>query len=149
MPIEVLTREEIEKIVEDKLKKLLSDMRTQEKIAALNSSISKLTEDVGRLATRRVPVPTAHPWVTALATDLGPLADMFEIQETKDSVTLRPKARLPQQDFITVRETVSQHGGFWSSQRKRFILPKHLSNSRTSNCFMAGNFHSRVARAGE
>ena len=33
LPIEVLTREEIEKIVEDKLKKLLSDMRIQEKIA--------------------------------------------------------------------------------------------------------------------
>ena len=128
MPIEVLTREEIEKIVEDKLKKLLSDMRIAEKIAELNSSISRLTEDVSRLATREARVPNAHPWVTALAKDLGPLADMFEIQETKDSVTLRPKARLPQKDFIAVRETVSQHGGFWSSERRMFILTKHLSN---------------------
>ena len=103
LPIEVLTREEIEKIVEDKLKKLFSDMRIAEKIAELKSSISKLTEDVGRLATREVPVPGAHPWVAALAKDLGPLADMLEIQDTKDSVTLRPKARLRQQDFITVR----------------------------------------------
>lgn len=128
LPIEVLTREEIEKIVEDKLKKLFSDMRIAEKIAELKSSISKLTEDVGRLATREVPVPGAHPWVAALAKDLGPLADMLEIQDTKDSVTLRPKARLRQQDFITVRETVTQHGGFWSSQRRMFILPKTLSN---------------------
>ena len=128
MPIEVLTREEIEKIVEDKLKKLLSDMRIAEKIAELNSSISRLTEDVSRLATREARLPSAHPWVTALAKDLGPLADMFEIQETKDSVTLRPKARLPQRDFIAVRETVSQHGGFWSSERRMFILTKHLSN---------------------
>ena len=128
MPIEVLTREEIEKIVEDKLKKVLSDMRIAEKIAEHNSSISKLTEDVSRLATREVPVPGAHPWVAALAKDLGPLADVLEIQDTKDSVTIRPKARLRQQDFITVRETVSQHGGFWSSQRRMFILPKKLSN---------------------
>ena len=128
MPIEVLTRDEIEKIVEDKLKKLLSDMRIAEKITELKSSISKLTEDVSRLATREAPVPSAHPWVAALAKDLGPLADMLEIQDTKDSVTIRPKARLRQQDFITVRETVSQHGGFWSSQRRMFILPKKLSN---------------------
>jgi hypothetical protein len=128
LPIEVLTREEIEKIVEDKLKKLFSDMRIAEKIAELKSSISKLTEDVSRLTTREAPVPSARPWVTALAKDLGPLADMLEIQDTKDSVTLRPKIRLRQQDFITVKETVGQHGGFWSSQRRMFILPKHLSN---------------------
>jgi len=128
LPIEVLTRDEIEKIVEDKLKKLLSEMRIAEKITELKSSISKLTEDVSRLATREATVPSAHPWVTALTKDLGPLADMVEIQDTKDSVTLRPKARLREQDFRTVRETVLQHGGFWSSQRRIFILPKHLSN---------------------
>ena len=128
MPIEVLTRDEIEKIVEDKLKKFFSDMRIAEKIAELKSSISKLTEDVSRLTTKEVPVPSAHPWVTALAKDLGPLADLVAIQETKDSLMLMPKARLRQQDFITVRETVSQHGGFWSSQRRMFILPKNLSN---------------------
>lgn len=127
LPIEVLTREEIEKIVEDKLKKLLSDMRIQEKIAELKSSTSKLTEDVSRLATGEAQVPGAHPLVTALAKDLGPLADMLEIQDTKDSVTLRPKARLRELDFGTVRETVNQHGGSWSSQRRMFIVPKHLS----------------------
>ena len=124
MPIEVLTKEEIEKIVEDKLKKLFYDMRIAEKIAELNSSISKLTEDVSRLATRETP----DPWVAALAKDLGPLAEMLEIQDTKDSVTLRPKARLREPDFETVREIVSQHGGLWSSQRRMFIVPKHLSN---------------------
>ena len=127
MPIEVLTREEIEKIVEDKLKKLFSDMQIAERIAELKSSISKLTEDMSRLATREVPVTSTNPWVTALTKDLGPLADLFEIQDTKDFMTLRPKARLRQQDFITVKETVGQHGGYWSSQRRMFILPKHLS----------------------
>ena len=126
MPVEILTREEIEKIVEDKLKKLLSEMRIQEKIAELKSSTSKLTEDVSRLATREAR-PSAHPLVTALAKDLGPLADMLEIQDTKDSVTLRPKARLRELDFGTVKETVSQHGGSWSSQRRMFIVPKHMS----------------------
>jgi flagellar biosynthesis component FlhA len=127
LPIEVLTREEVEKIVEDKLKKLLSDMRIQEKIAELKSSTSKLTEDVSRLA-REAPAPSAHPLLTALAKDLGPLADMLEIQDAKDSVTLRPKARLREQDFGTVRETVTQHGGSWSSQRRMFVVPKNLSN---------------------
>jgi hypothetical protein len=125
--MEVLTREEIEKIVEDKLKKLLADMRIQERIAELKFSTSKLTDDVSRLATRVAQVPAAHPLVTALAKDLGPLADMLEIQDTKDSVTLRPKARLREQDFRNVRETVSQHGGSWSSQRRMFIVPKNLS----------------------
>jgi ATP-dependent Clp protease ATP-binding subunit ClpA len=127
LPIEVLTREEIEKIVEEKLKKLLSEMRIAEKIAELKVSTSKLAEDVSRLATREAPVPSARPLVTALAKDLGPLADMLEIQDTKDSVTLRPKARLREQDFRTVRETVSQHGGLWSYQTRMFIVPKNPS----------------------
>ena len=38
MPIEVLTREEIEKVVEEKLKKLLLETEISKKIAELESS---------------------------------------------------------------------------------------------------------------
>ena len=44
MPIEVLTREEIEKIIEEKLKKLLSQTEISKKIAELESSTAKLRE---------------------------------------------------------------------------------------------------------
>jgi hypothetical protein len=126
MPIEVLTREEIEKIIEEKLKRLLSEMQISKKIAELESSTAKLADDISKLTTRepRMPV-TVQPLATALTRDLGSLADLLQIQGTADSVTLTPKLRLRDQDFGTVRKTVTEHGGFWSSQRRMFIVPRN------------------------
>ncbi len=126
MPIEVLTKDEVERIVEEKLKKLLADMQISKKITDLEASSAKLTEEINNLlSTREGRIAEAPPLATALARDLGLLADQLQIQTTPDSVTLKPKARFRDQDFRTVRETVSEHGGFWSSQRRMFIVPRN------------------------
>ena len=126
MPIEVLTRDEVEKIIEEKVKKLLAEMQISKKIADLEASNAKLVDNVNKvLLTREGRIAEAPPLATAIARDLGLLADQLQIQTTSDSVTLKPKTRLRDQDFRTVRQIVSEHGGFWSSQRRMFIVPRN------------------------
>ena len=126
MPVEVATREEIEKIVEEKLKKILFDLQIVKKIAELESSTVKLTENLNKLSTRGAQMLPTDPLILALTKDLAGLADFLQIQGSPNSVTLMPKARLRDQDFRTVREAVIEHGGFWSSQKKMFIVPRNL-----------------------
>jgi hypothetical protein len=126
VPVEVATREEIEKIVEEKLKKILFDLQIVKKIAELESSTVKLTENLNKLSTRGAQMLPTDPLILALTKDLAGLADFLQIQGSPNSVTLMPKARLRDQDFRTVREAVIEHGGFWSSQKKMFIVPRNL-----------------------
>jgi hypothetical protein len=125
VPVEVPTREEIERIVEEKLKKVLLDLQIMKKIAELESSIAKLTEDLNKLSARAAQLPATDALIMALSKNLAGLADFFQIQGSSDSVTLKPKARLRDQDFRTVRETVIEHGGFWSSQKRMFVVPRN------------------------
>jgi hypothetical protein len=126
MPIEVLTRDEVEKIVEEKLKRLLTDMQISKKIVGLEASDAKVLDAINKLLpTREGRAPEASPLATALTRDLGLLANQLQIQATADSVTLKPKARLRDQDFRMVRQSVGEHGGFWSSQRRMFIVPRN------------------------
>jgi hypothetical protein len=125
MPVEVPTREEIERIVEEKLKKVLSDLQIMKKIAELESSTVKLTEDLNKLSTKEAQMPPTDPLTAALTKNLAGLAGLLQIQGSPDSVTLKPKARLRDQDFRTVRETIIEHGGFWSSQKRMFIVPRN------------------------
>jgi len=131
VPIEVPTREEIEKIVEEKLMKVLSDLQIMKKITELESLTAKLTEDLKKLSTGQVQVPATDPLTAALTKNLSRLADLLQIQGASDFVTLKPKARLRDQDFRTVKETVSEHGGYWSSQRRMFIVPRNRSERTT------------------
>jgi hypothetical protein len=125
MPVEVPTREEIERIVEEKMKKVLSDLQIMKKIAELESSTLKLTEDLNKLSTKEAQMPPTDPLTAALTKNLAGLAGLLQIQGSPDSVTLKPKARLRDQDFRTVRETIMEHGGFWSSQKRMFIVPRN------------------------
>jgi len=131
VPIEVPTREEIEKIVEEKLMKVLSDLQIMKKITELESLTAKVTEDLKKLSTGQVQMPATDPLTAALTKNLSGLADLLQIQGASDSVTLKPKARLRDQDFRTVKETVSEHGGYWSSQRRMFIVPRNRSERTT------------------
>jgi hypothetical protein len=124
MPIEVLTREELEKLVEEKLRKLLSEMEISKKIAELESSIAKLRDDVAKLSVKEAVVAEPEPLAATLTRDLAQRADLLEIRATTDSVTLRPKGYLGAQDFRAVTEIVKKHGGFWSSERRMFIVRK-------------------------
>ena len=126
MPIEVLTRDEVEKIVEEKLRKLLAEMQISKKIADLEASDAKLVGVINKLLSAGGGItPGSSPLATALTRDLGLLADQLQIQTTSESVTLIPKFRLREQDFRMVRQTVTEHGGFWSSQKRMFIVPRN------------------------
>jgi len=125
VPVEVPTNEELEKVVEEKLKKVLSDLQIMKKITELEFSTAKLARDLNRLSAKEPKEPTADPLTTALKGDLAQLADLLQIQGTPDTVTLRPKTRLRDEDFSTVKETIIEHGGFWSSQRRMFIVPRN------------------------
>jgi hypothetical protein len=124
MPIEVLTREELEKFVEEKLRKLLSEMEISKKIAELESSTAKLRDDIAKLSVKEAVVAEPQPVAAALTRELAQRADLLEIRATMDSVTLRPKGYLGAQDFRAVSEIVKKHGGSWSSDRRMFIVRK-------------------------
>lgn len=124
MPIEVLTREEIEKIVEEKLKKLLSEMEILKKIAELESSTSKLRDDIAKLSIKKAAVAEPEPVAATLTRDLAERVDLLQIRSTFDSVTLKPKGYLGAQEFRAVSDIVRKYGGFWSSERRMFIVRK-------------------------
>jgi len=124
MPIEVLTREEIEKLLDEKLKKLLSETGIWKKITELESSTAKLRDDIAKLSIREAVVAEPEPVAAALTRDLAQRADLLEIRTTLDSVTLKPKGYLGAQDFRAVSEIVRKRGGFWSSERRMFIVRK-------------------------
>jgi hypothetical protein len=124
MPIEVLTREEIEKLLDEKLKKLLSEMEISKKITELESSIAKLRDDIAKLSIKEAVVAEPEPVAAPLTRDLAQRVDLLEIRTTSDSVTLKPKGYLGAQDFRAVSEIVRKHGGSWSSERRMFIVRK-------------------------
>ena len=126
MPVEVLTREEIEKIVEEKLKKLLSEMRISGKMAELEASTAKLKEDIGKLSLKKPPVAEPDNVAVALTRDLAQLENLLQIGITSSSVTLKPKRYLGAQDFRAVSEIVRKHGGSWFSERGIFIVRKRV-----------------------
>lgn len=122
MPIEVLTREEIEKIVEEKLKKLLLEIKVSKKIMELGSSTAKLKDDIAKLSIKEAAQP--EPLAAARTSDLAQLENLLQIGITSSSVTLKPKAYLGAQDFRAVSEIVRKYGGSWSSERRIFIVRK-------------------------
>ena len=124
MPVEVLTREELEKLIEEKFKKLLSETEIWKKIAELESSIAKLRDEIARLSVKEAVVAEPEPIAAALTRELAQRADLLEIRATMDSVTLRPKGYLGAQDFRAVGQIVRKYGGFWSSDRRIFIVRK-------------------------
>jgi len=66
MPIEVLTREKLEKLVEEKFKKLLSETEIWKKIAELDSSIPKLRDEVAKLSVKEAVVAEPEPSAATL-----------------------------------------------------------------------------------
>jgi len=106
VPIEVLTREDIEKLVEKKLKQLLSEMEISKKITELEFSIAKLKDDIAKLSIKEAVAGEPEPVAAALTRDLGQRADLLQIGTTSDSVTLKPKGYLGAQDFRAVSEIV-------------------------------------------
>lgn len=133
MPVEVLTREEVERIVEEKIRKLLTESvpasqgvdETRVEIAKLKAQIAEMSGRISDLAARpaagAVPAP---PIEDILRSELGGLAELLEIRSQPDQLTLRPRRYLGSQDFRSVSEVLRRHGGFWSSMNRFFIIRK-------------------------
>ncbi|WP_455284480.1 hypothetical protein [[Eubacterium] cellulosolvens] len=124
MPVEVLTREEIERLVEEKLKKLLTDLEIWKKVGELEASVAKLKEDTAKVSIKEAVVTEPEGIAAALTIELAHRADLLHIGTTRDSVTLKPRGYLRPQDFRAVSEIVRKYGGFWSSERRMFIVRK-------------------------
>jgi hypothetical protein len=121
MPVEVLTREEVEKMIEEKLRKLLLDMEISKKILELEASSAKLKDDMAKLSIKEAPVAKPEPIAAALTRDLAERAGLLQFGITAGAVTLKPKRYLASQDFRAVSDIVKKYGG-WSSQRRMFIV---------------------------
>lgn len=131
MPVEVLTREEIERLIEEKVKRLLAEAapvsqaeaEIQGEIAKISAQISEMKSRIESLSAKppakTVPAPSMED---ALRGELGGLSELLEIRSQPDQVTLRPKRWLGTQNFRSVSEVVRRHGGFWSSVNRTFII---------------------------
>jgi hypothetical protein len=84
--------------------------------------LAKLRDDIAKLTMREAAVAQPEPVETVLARDLAERTSLPEIRTAFDSVTLKPKRYLGAQDFRAVSEVVRRHGGFWSSQRRMFVV---------------------------
>lgn len=124
LPVEVLTKEDVEKLVEEKLRKLLSEMEISKKIMELEISTTKLRDGIAKLSVKEAALAEPGPVAAVLTRDLAQRADLLQIGATSDSVTLKPKGYLAAQDFRAVSEMVRKYGGFWSSERRMFIVRK-------------------------
>lgn len=133
MPVEVLTREEIERIVEEAVRKLLAekaaaaqaDDKTRTEITELKAQIAEMSRRINELSKRPATEATPAPSIEdTLRSELGGLAELLEIRSQTDQLTLRPKRYLGTQDFRSVSEILRRHGGFWSSLNRAFIVRK-------------------------
>jgi len=123
-PVEVLTREDVEKIVEEKLKKLLEGLEIKKKVAELESSVIDLRSMISNIPIVKPKVADYELAAQALLADLGERSKLLEIVVRKDSIMLRPKRYLETQDFRAVTDVVKKHDGFWSSVKRSFIIRK-------------------------
>lgn len=132
MPVEVLTREEIERIIEEKIKKLAeamptshADEETKVEIAKVKAQLSEMSGRIDELTAKPIAKVAPTPVVEdALRGELGGLVELLELRSQPDQLTLRPRRYLGSQDFRSVSEVVRRHGGFWSSMNRAFIVRK-------------------------
>jgi outer membrane murein-binding lipoprotein Lpp len=124
-----LTKEEIERIIDEKLKTAAQAATPSSAVGELASRVAKLEQEVAQLiqkpaATRPAPVDIARlqPIDQTLKAELGTLAELLEFRSEKDQLILKPKKFLGRQNFRSVIEIVRKHGGRWSPQTQTFIV---------------------------
>lgn len=134
MPLEILTREEIERVIEEKFKKLMAErpptllegVELKKKVAGLESSIVELKDKISSLSmslTGSKPMVTA-PLIGTLKEELGERMGLLEIRIEGNLVILKPKRYLGSQNFRSVIEAVRKYGGNWTPERRAFIIRK-------------------------
>ncbi len=119
MPVEILTKEEIEIKIEDMLRKIIEESPLSMRLSHLEKEIN----DIKTLLTKKeLPSKTSpdHP----LITDLREKVNLLEIRLEKKLIILKPKHWLNTEDFKEISEIVKKHGGAWSTEQRSFILKK-------------------------
>lgn len=131
MPVEVFTKDEIEKMVEEIVRKLLAEETNKqqpigdirEELAKLSDQIAEISKRIDGLSEKRLTKAATTPSLeNVLRSELGELADVLDIRSQQDQLVLRPRRYLDPRDFRTVSEVVRKHGGFWSSMNRTFIV---------------------------
>lgn len=132
MPVEILTREEVERVVEERLKKLmaerpqtlLEDVELKKKVVALEASIVELKDKIAMISASLAgskPM-VADPLVETLKAELGERVGLLEIRVEGDLVILRPKRYLGSPHFRATLDIVRKHGGNWAPERRVFTV---------------------------
>jgi uncharacterized coiled-coil DUF342 family protein len=131
LPVEVFTKDEIEKMVEEIVRKLLAEETNKqqpigdirEELAKLSDQIAEISKRIDGLSEKRLTKAATPPSLeNVLRSELGELADVLDIRSQQDQLVLRPRRYLDPRDFRTVSEVVRKHGGFWSSMNRTFIV---------------------------
>jgi uncharacterized coiled-coil DUF342 family protein len=131
LPVEVFTKDEIEKMVEEIVRKLLAEETNKqqpigdirEELAKLSDQIAEISKRIDGLSEKRLTKAATTPSLeNVLRSELGELADVLDIRSQQDQLVLRPRRYLDPRDFRTVSEVVRKHGGFWSSMNRTFIV---------------------------
>ena len=118
MPVEVLTREEIERLVQEVVQRFLEQSGYSRRLSELEVTVNDL-----RSATLSPPAPSV-PVYEGLMADLGERSRLLEVDSKTDVITLRPKGWLRSEDFRAISETIRKHGGAWSSMKKAFTVSR-------------------------
>lgn len=111
MPVEVLTRDEVEKIVEEKLRKIIDDLAIEKKLVYLESAIAELKNKISTLSSPKPKVSEIELAAQTLLRDLGERTKFLEISVTGDIIMLKKRRYLVANDFRKVEEIIKKHGG--------------------------------------
>lgn len=132
MPVEIPTREEIEQIIEQKLKQAtLEKPSVPHVIVELEARITKAEQTLENLARKLDALPTQQTTAEVgtpntieqtVRSELGPLADLLQFRSEKGQLILKPTKFLGRQNFKNVIEILRKHGGTWSPQSQAFTI---------------------------
>jgi len=124
MPVEVPTRDEVEKIVDEKLRKIIDDLAIEKKLIDLESVIAELKSKISTLSSLKPKVSEIELAAQTLLRDLGERTKFLEISIKGDTIVLKKRHYLKINDFKKVEEIIKKHGGSWSSLKNAFIIRK-------------------------
>jgi len=130
LPVEVLTSEDVERMIEEKIRKATETLPTQQtcseiiaEISKLRTEISEMTKRIENLSTAAAVQPSpSRPVEEALKEELGQLAEALEMRRQGDQLVIRPLRYLGMRDFRLVSDAVRRHGGFWHRMNRVFIV---------------------------
>jgi len=120
LPVEVLTKEEMERILEARVSALL------EKISNLELAVAELKAKSSTSSEKAViqRVAESKSLFEILNADLATHLSLVDIREERNLVSVRPRRYLPTPDFRAVGDIIGKHGGAWSPDRRAFLVWK-------------------------